>query len=105
MALNLPVHPRQMDTPRPSEVITCNNGEKDYRWLLTKTERSHIADMLEVQVYMGIHSKEFMLDVLANGPRGPSPKHTVYCSGCTRQFDNEAWWLEEKADWKEDIFY
>lgn len=44
---NLPAHKLAMDEPAPSEVVNCPDG-LGYRWILTNTERAHIADMLNV---------------------------------------------------------
>ncbi|ATY62262.1 RNA binding [Cordyceps militaris] len=48
MAVALPMHNLPMDEPAPSEVFECNN-ETFYTWLLTETERAHIASMLNME--------------------------------------------------------
>lgn len=48
MALcELPVHDLEMSEPAPSEVHQFK-GKTFYCWLLSDTERSHIADMLQM---------------------------------------------------------
>ncbi|KAL4898862.1 hypothetical protein BDW74DRAFT_184286 [Aspergillus multicolor] len=122
----LPVHNLLMDTPRPSEPVTASNGEQAYRWLLTETERAHIADMLDVQeseislsgnimvqdrevcsgcgkhsglddlvhnaYHLGIHNKDFMLNILTNGPKSESPAHDVHCSRCSNRYETRFRW-------------
>ncbi|KAL4885620.1 RBP protein [Aspergillus karnatakaensis] len=129
----LPAHDLPMDVPSPSEVITSEDGDKAYRWLLTETERAHIAEMLGVPAseitrtgnlmmedrevcsccgkhsglddlvhnafYIGIHNKDFMLDILNNGPTGPSPGHSLYCSRCTSKFQMVAIWASKPFPW------
>ncbi|KAK3187583.1 hypothetical protein K4F52_003641 [Lecanicillium sp. MT-2017a] len=48
MALfELPAHQLEMDEPAPSEVFQYN-GETMYRWIMSNTEKAHIADMLSM---------------------------------------------------------
>lgn len=55
----LPLHALGMDEPTPSEVIRGSNGEVNYRWVLTNTERAHINAMLdangELQTSLPLH--------------------------------------------------
>lgn len=46
--LSFPAHELVMDIPRPSEVVQLDNGPRGYRWVMTETERDHIARMLDV---------------------------------------------------------
>ncbi|KAF1739068.1 hypothetical protein CRV24_001000 [Beauveria bassiana] len=48
MAFALPIHNLPMDKPAASEVFEYEN-ETFYNWLLTETERAHIASMLNVE--------------------------------------------------------
>ncbi|KAJ0417934.1 RBP protein [Aspergillus carlsbadensis] len=50
VATELPRHDLPFEKPRPSEVIISPSGEKGYAWELTPSERSHIAEMLNVDV-------------------------------------------------------
>jgi len=45
---SLPIHARAFDKPAPSEMVTGLNGAKAYRWVLTESERAHIAEMLNI---------------------------------------------------------
>lgn len=44
----LPRHDLPMDEALPSEVIVDSDGIEGYRWVLTNTERAHIADMVQM---------------------------------------------------------
>ncbi|RFN50623.1 rna binding protein [Fusarium flagelliforme] len=44
----LPAHQRPFDLPTPSERVMCSNGNEAYRWVLTESERVHMAEMLGV---------------------------------------------------------
>ncbi|KAM3527852.1 hypothetical protein NHJ13051_002753 [Beauveria bassiana] len=48
MALALPLHDLRMDEPAASEVFEYDN-QTFYRWLLSDTERAHIAGMLNIE--------------------------------------------------------
>ncbi|KAF1732645.1 hypothetical protein CRV24_006535 [Beauveria bassiana] len=48
MALALPIHDLRMDEPAASEVFEHDN-QTFYRWLLSDTERAHIAGMLNIE--------------------------------------------------------
>ncbi|KAL4882960.1 hypothetical protein BJY04DRAFT_216679 [Aspergillus karnatakaensis] len=43
-------------------------------------------DLVENALSRGIHSPEFMADVLHNGPKSESPGHEVNCSRCGVKF-------------------
>lgn len=43
----LPAHKLEMDEPAPSQQFEYE-GRTFYRWMLTGTERSHIASMLDI---------------------------------------------------------
>ncbi|GIJ85069.1 hypothetical protein Asppvi_003924 [Aspergillus pseudoviridinutans] len=45
----LPTHPLPLEKPSPSKIITDNAGKDSYTWKLTESERSHIADMLNIK--------------------------------------------------------
>ncbi|KAK8142647.1 hypothetical protein G3M48_008448 [Beauveria asiatica] len=123
---NLPAHTLAMDEPSPSEVVKNSEGDMNYRWIMTDTERAHIANMLDVDAsifsirgnimnqersvcggcgkhsglddlvhnafYAGIHSAPFMVDVLVNGPKGPSPPHDLVCSRCITKHEGLFGW-------------
>jgi hypothetical protein len=44
----LPRHVLPFEKPPQSELITLSEGEKAYGWKLTPSERSHVAEMLNV---------------------------------------------------------
>ncbi|RAL12655.1 RBP protein [Aspergillus homomorphus CBS 101889] len=46
---SLPLHQLPLETPSPSEVLDLHSGATGYRWILSDTERGHIADMLDVE--------------------------------------------------------
>ncbi len=48
MALTLPIHDLRMDEPAPSEVFEHDN-QTFYCWMLSETERAHIASMLNME--------------------------------------------------------
>lgn len=48
MALTLPIHDLRMDEPAPSEVFEYDN-QTFYCWLLSETERAHVASMLNME--------------------------------------------------------
>ncbi|GIJ87966.1 hypothetical protein Asppvi_006882 [Aspergillus pseudoviridinutans] len=55
-------------------------------------KHSGLDDLVHNALYGGIHSKEFMFDVLQNGPKGPSPKHSLVCSGCGNLHNGAFFW-------------
>ncbi|KAL3468747.1 RBP protein [Aspergillus californicus] len=46
--MNLPLHDLPFDNPRESEVFVLNDVGKIYQWIMTDTEKAHIATMLDV---------------------------------------------------------
>jgi hypothetical protein len=40
-----------------------------------------------------------MLDVLENGPKGPSPMHSLVCSGCGNLHEGKFWWDGSSPIW------
>ncbi|KAJ4151586.1 hypothetical protein LMH87_012276 [Akanthomyces muscarius] len=50
VSVPLPAHALAMDVPRKSELIVSELGDQGYCWVLTDTERAHIATMLETDV-------------------------------------------------------
>ncbi|KAK4129750.1 hypothetical protein N657DRAFT_640417 [Parathielavia appendiculata] len=52
----LSAHPRAMDEPLPSEVVTNPNSSIGYRWIVTDAECAHIADMLHVDSDFEAHA-------------------------------------------------
>lgn len=48
MALTLPIHDLRMDEPVASEVFQYEDKTL-YNWVLTETEHSHIASMLNME--------------------------------------------------------
>ncbi|KAK6517066.1 hypothetical protein TWF506_006944 [Arthrobotrys conoides] len=55
-------------------------------------KRSGIDDMVHSAQALGIHSKEFMVDVLIYGPHGQNPSHAFDCSKCGTTFEGVADW-------------
>ncbi|GKZ27364.1 hypothetical protein AbraIFM66951_004822 [Aspergillus brasiliensis] len=157
---HLPSHDVVTGRPPSSETKVLPSGRISYIWMLSDTERSHIAQMLNVDSketlaktkinnivtysfgtaseitlsgtymkqdreicrtcgkYMGlddlvhnakygsVHSPDFMLDILRNGPKsGETFPHIVFCSRCTTQFQALAWWDDPQNPgqvWKHD---
>lgn len=48
VAVPLPAHDRFMEEPAKSKVVLGDNGTKGFVWKVTDTERSHMAEMLNV---------------------------------------------------------
>ncbi|KAJ0421345.1 RBP protein [Aspergillus carlsbadensis] len=47
-SMSLPLHDLPFDTPQPSEVSIYEGVGKVYAWVMTESEKRHIASMLEV---------------------------------------------------------
>ncbi|KAL3486702.1 RBP protein [Aspergillus germanicus] len=128
VVLDLPRHDLPFEKPPQSEVITLSSGETAYAWELTPSERSHIAEMLNVENFMshdreecrtcskhmglddmvhnakyaGVHGTAFILDVFRNGNKNESPAHAIFCSRCTSRFRNAlAWRFDPDAPWSD----
>ncbi|KAL4907109.1 hypothetical protein BDW74DRAFT_175895 [Aspergillus multicolor] len=67
----------------------------------TCSKPSGLDDLVSTAMAQGVHSTAFMLDVLANGPKGNSPSHGVHCSGCGGKFGRLVYWEEHWANWFE----
>ncbi|CAG7557802.1 unnamed protein product [Fusarium equiseti] len=113
----LPAHQRPFDLPTPSERVPCSNGNEAYRWVLTESERVHMAEMLGVDkcgkhsglddmvhnaLYAGIHSASFLKEIVVDGkpPGNGSPAHEIFCSNCTTKHVDVGYW-EGVEPWSE----
>ncbi|KAK6333782.1 hypothetical protein TWF730_003965 [Orbilia blumenaviensis] len=56
-------------------------------------KRSGVDDMVSSAHAMGVHAKDFMVDVLFNGVHGPNPNHAFDCSKCGTTFEGVRAWL------------
>ncbi|RJE25732.1 hypothetical protein PHISCL_01920 [Aspergillus sclerotialis] len=56
-------------------------------------KHSGLDDLIHNALYAGIHTKRFMLDVLTNGPKGPSPPHELICSRCLEKYEGAFLWI------------
>lgn len=56
-------------------------------------KHSSLDDFIHNALHAGIHTKRFMLDVLANGPQGPSPPHELICSRCLEKYEGMFLWI------------
>ena len=56
-------------------------------------KKSGLDDLVENAMRLNIHCADFMLDVLRNGPTGPSPSHSLACSDCGTMFDGAFAWF------------
>ncbi|KAF3938920.1 hypothetical protein ABW19_dt0200723 [Dactylella cylindrospora] len=54
---------------------------------------SGLDDLVHDALKLGVHSKQFMADVLVNGPSGPSPAHGLNCSKCGNMFTSVFHWF------------
>ncbi|KAE8339053.1 hypothetical protein BDV24DRAFT_165812 [Aspergillus arachidicola] len=59
---------------------------------------SGLDDLVHNALALGIHSDDFMLDVLQHGPKNPSPPHNLFCSNCGEQHDGTFYWIPT-IDW------
>ncbi|EXJ58388.1 hypothetical protein A1O7_05813 [Cladophialophora yegresii CBS 114405] len=59
-------------------------------------KRSGLDDLVHNAVEGGIHNKEFMVDVLVNGPKGASPLHHLDCSRCSERFKQMCTWHNDE---------
>ncbi|KAI9793007.1 MAG: hypothetical protein M1835_007500 [Candelina submexicana] len=55
-------------------------------------KHSGLDDLVHNALDLQIHSPEFMLDILRNGPTNDSPGHELKCSGCGEMFDGLFRW-------------
>ena len=46
---------------------------------------------------LGVHGKEFMLEVLVNGPKRSSPAHSIDCSRCSERFEGMCTWHNDES--------
>ncbi|KAF4241737.1 hypothetical protein CNMCM8980_002261 [Aspergillus fumigatiaffinis] len=124
-----------MDQPLPSQERDYSFG-KGYCWIMTATERAHIAQMLMVDIselsirgnimlqdrgvcsccgkhtglddmvhnamFAGVHTQEFMLNILKTGPTGPSPAHSIICSRCGTKHEGDYMWIPPAEVWDLD---
>ena len=47
--VDLPTHAVHVEEPLPSELVPEESGHKCFRWMLTASERAHIAEMLNTK--------------------------------------------------------
>lgn len=55
-------------------------------------KQSGLDDLVHNAMGLQIHSADFMLDVLRNGPKNGSPAHELMCSGCGQMFKGAFYW-------------
>ncbi|KAK6526065.1 hypothetical protein TWF281_011104 [Arthrobotrys megalospora] len=58
---------------------------------------SGLDDFIQNAMEMGVHSRDFIIDVLHHGPQAASPAHGLQCSKCGEHF--EGVWAWETEDW------
>lgn len=77
---------------------------RDRQTCQTCGKHSGLDDLVHSAMTTGVHSTNFMLDILQNGPRpgAESAPHCIICSNCGDQFgDDPNWSLNWKgAIWK-----
>ncbi|PYH44063.1 RBP protein [Aspergillus saccharolyticus JOP 1030-1] len=56
-------------------------------------KHSGLDDLVHNALYGGVHTTQFMLDVLVHGPKANSPGHQIICSGCGRVHDGLFYWI------------
>ncbi|KAK3896670.1 hypothetical protein C8A05DRAFT_20405 [Staphylotrichum tortipilum] len=55
-------------------------------------KHSGLDDLVHNALFAGNHSAAFIVDVLINGPKGPSAPHDVVCSRCTTRYEDPFIW-------------
>ncbi|KAK6343646.1 hypothetical protein TWF730_011237 [Orbilia blumenaviensis] len=55
-------------------------------------KHSGLDDLVQNATAAGIHTKDFMLKVLIDGPQEESPAHGLQCSNCSKDFDGLFRW-------------
>lgn len=60
---------------------------------------SGLDDLVHNALSIGVHCKDFMLDVLINGPQAESPAHALSCSSCGETFDGWFEWAGSTDLW------
>ena len=60
-------------------------------------KHSGLDELVHNALYAGIHSTAFMVDVLINGPKGPSAPHDLVCSRCTTRYKGSFSWGEKRG--------
>ncbi|KAF3164687.1 hypothetical protein TWF225_009664 [Orbilia oligospora] len=73
--------------------MTAHNMTRERMTCTSCGKRSGVDDLVHSAHAIGIHSKEFMVDVLFNGPHGQNPAHAFDCSKCGTTFEGVAAWL------------
>jgi hypothetical protein len=53
-------------------------------------------------MFAGVHTQEFMLNVLKTGPTGPSPAHSIICSRCGTKHEGDYMWIPPAEVWDLD---
>ncbi|KAK6356761.1 hypothetical protein TWF718_001103 [Orbilia javanica] len=62
-------------------------------------KRSGVDDLVYSAQAIGVHSNEFMIDVLFNGPHGQNPSHAFDCSTCGTTFEGVVGWPDSGFEW------
>ncbi|KAG8864199.1 hypothetical protein FRB96_006020 [Tulasnella sp. 330] len=61
-------------------------------------KRSGLDDLVHNALSIGVHCKDFMLDVLINGPKADSPAHPLSCSTCGETYEELFLWAGHPND-------
>ncbi|KAK6509781.1 hypothetical protein TWF481_004510 [Arthrobotrys musiformis] len=72
--------------------MKAHNMSRDRMTCQTCGKRSGVDDIVHSAQALGVHSTEFMVDVLMNGPKGQNPSHAFDCSQCGTTFEGVADW-------------
>ncbi|KAG8978757.1 hypothetical protein FRB94_003039 [Tulasnella sp. JGI-2019a] len=76
-----------------SEITKEGNIMGQDRAQCTCGKYSGLDDLVHNALNLGVHCKNFMLNVLTNGPQGPSPAHDLSCSNCGEMYAGKFFWV------------
>ncbi|EPS39807.1 hypothetical protein H072_6337 [Dactylellina haptotyla CBS 200.50] len=80
--------------------MTAHNMSRSRMTCKSCGKRSGLDDLVSSADKMGIHSHEFMVDVIFNGPHGSNPMHAVDCSSCGDTFEGVVGWTDTPIVWR-----
>ncbi|KAI9702405.1 MAG: hypothetical protein M1836_000884 [Candelina mexicana] len=86
-------HIGQLFNAAPSTIPTRGNVLTREREMCKHCgKHSGLDDFVHNALSLQIHSADFMLEILRNGPDKESPGHELRCSGCGEMFDGLFQW-------------
>lgn len=101
-------HPRLASAPKAEQAVlassitlTGNIMNRDRELCKSCGKPSGLDDLVQNALQHQIHSPQFIIDVLENGPKRASPEHNLQCSKCGETFAEPFGWA--LIDWKPDV--